>query len=66
MKIKLLLLTILMSGCATTGHHSSSDLLDLYTEQYTHFLNTGKYSDLKESHRTFNKFIKAKLAERSQ
>jgi len=54
---------MLASGCATTNHHSSDDLLDLYTEEYVHYLNTGKYNDLKKSHRTFRKFIKAKSYE---
>ena len=64
MKNKLLLLTLLASGCVSTDHHSSSDLMNLYTEQYIHYLNTGKYDDLKESHRTFRKFIKVKSHER--
>ena len=63
MKNKLLLLLLLAGGCASTDHHKAVDLMDLYTEQYVHYLNTGKYSDLKESHRTFRKFIKAKQHE---
>ena len=66
MKVKLLILTLLASGCATTDHHSSNDLLDLYTEEYVHYLNTGKYNDLKKSHKTFRKFIKAKYYENSK
>ena len=63
MKIKLLLLSLLAGGCATTDYHSSNDLLDLYTEEYIDYLNSGKYSDLKQSQRTFNKYKTARAYE---
>ena len=63
MKLKLLLTVVLLSGCATTDHHSSNDLLDLYTEEYIDYLNSGKYIDLKKSQRTFNKYKTARAYE---